>query len=167
MRAPLLISNLKRTFLLSTLFTSLGAAVLAEDTYYHETISSLTFIEGALPVGAEPRNFDWQRAPLFQPYAVLDGEGEVYVGGDNLGPWRPPDQVYRSATLVARAPKGKDVTGRLFVPKSDVSGMTILKFKLGSQAEKRNSKEEFFKAKQSHYRRLRERDIPGSAWFRH
>ncbi len=140
---------------------------MAEDAYFHETISSLTLVEGALPSGSEPRSFDWQKAPAFQPYAVLDGDGEVYIGGDNLEPWRPPDQAYRSATLAARAPKGNEVTGRLFVPKPDFSGMIILKFKLGPQAEKANSKAEFLKAKLSYYRRLRERDIPGAAWFRH
>jgi hypothetical protein len=105
--------------------------------------------------------------PALQPYAVLDGEGEVFIGGDGLQPWSPPGRLYENTTIAIRAAAGKDVSGRLFVPKSDLSGMVSLKFTVAAAKANAESRVEFFKAKGSHYRRLLERNIPGAAWFRH
>jgi hypothetical protein len=167
MSASPLGTNLKKAFLASASITLLAHSALAVDAFFHIPVPSLTFTEGALPTGSAPRKFDLQLFPAFQPYAALDGEGEVFIGGETLMPWSPPERLYSNSILAARAPKGKEVTGRLFVPKPDFSGMAILRFKLGSDAEKPDSKAEFLKAKEGYYRRLRDRDIPGAAWFRH
>ena len=74
----------------------LGQAALAADVYYSRRVSSVTFTEGALPTVATPGKIEWQVFPAFQPYAVLDGEGEVYIGGENLAPWGPPQEYYLS-----------------------------------------------------------------------
>jgi len=164
-----LVMNLRKTFLAPALVMVLAHSKfsLAEDAFFHVPLTSLTFIEGALPTGSTPKMFDFQLFPVFQPYAALDGEGEVYIGGESLRPWTPPERLYSNSILAARAPKGKEVTGRLFVPKPNFSGMTILNFKLGPETEKPESKAEFLKAKEGHYQRLRDRDVPGAAWFRH
>src|SRR5947207_3765053 len=70
-------------------------------------------------------------------------------------------------SIANRAPQGKDVTGRLFVPKPDGNGMMPLKFKIDSAKAKAESRVEFLKAKENHYRQLVERNVPGGAWFRH
>src|SRR6185436_8951308 len=58
------------------------------------------------------------------------------------------------------------VTGRLFVPNEDCTGMVPLKFSMTAAQSKPESKQEFARARASHYRRLQQRNIPGSAWFR-
>ncbi|MBN1394387.1 MAG: hypothetical protein JW959_05145 [Pirellulales bacterium] len=65
------------------------------------------------------------------------------------------------------APEGKEVTGRLYVPNADLTGMIALKFAVPASAAKAESKPPFLWAKMSHYESLRNRDIPGGAWFRH
>src|SRR5262249_42484797 len=102
-----------------------------------------------------------------EPYAVLDGPGEVFVSRERLQPWQHERQPYRNAVLVVRAAKGSSISGRLFVPNADWSGMVALKFKLDSASQKSDSKQEFLKIKENHYGELRERNIPGGAWFRH
>ena len=56
------------------------------------------------------------------------GEGETYAaascGRDALSPCR------KRMTIAVRAPKDKEVTGRLFVPKPNGMGMEILAFKI-------------------------------------
>jgi hypothetical protein len=140
---------------------------LAEDAYYRVPLTSLKLTEGQLPTRQEWTGSAWEKAEALQPYAVIDGDGEVYVGGEALQSWGQPGRLFQNMTLAVRAAKGHNVTGRLFVPKSDLSGMVALKFKVDSTSEKGDSKNEFFKAKEELYRHLRERNIPGGAWFRH
>ncbi len=160
--------NMGKTAVTSTLILLLAPAAWAEDIFFHLPIASLTFSEGALPARSDSSNFRrWQTLPALQPYAVLDGEGEVYIGGEGLQPWSPPGRLYENTTIAIRAAAGKDVSGRLFVPKSDLIGMAPLKFTVAAAKANTESRVEFFKAKGSHYRRLLERNIPGAAWFRH
>ena len=144
-----------------------SSLALAEDTYYHVPLTSLTLLEGKLPAKFEWSGSAWQRVDAMQPYAVLDGGGEVFLGGEALRPWGSPDRAYQGAVLALHAPKAGELTGRLFFPNADLSGMVVLKFKVEAASAKPDSKEEFFKAKEAHYRRLREASIPGGAWFRH
>ncbi|HWX22029.1 MAG TPA: hypothetical protein VN578_19180 [Candidatus Binatia bacterium] len=144
------------------------SAALAEDAYYHVALTALTLSEGKLPDSSTWNSSGWQMLEAFQPYAVLDGEGEALVSGNGtFNPWQPRETLYRETFLALRVPKDGPVTGRLFVPKSDLSGMVALKFKVDTASAKADAKQEFFKAKENYYRMLRERNIPGGAWFRH
>lgn len=155
--------NCKKMILAPVVLAALATGALAEDAYFHVPVTALHFTEGALPTGSPPT----MRAQVLRPYAALDGEGEAYVTGEDYLPWQAPAENYRNVALAVRAPKGKEVTGRLFAPKPDLSGMVVLSFKLEATAEKAEFKNEFYKAKESHYHRLRERNIAGGAWFRH
>jgi hypothetical protein len=68
--------------------TALAPAVaVAEDAYFHLQLSALTLTEGRLPEKSDVSDSRrWQIAPAFQSYAVLDGEGEAYIGGVGLTP---------------------------------------------------------------------------------
>ena len=77
----------------------------------------------------------------------------------------PLSQQYQNQVLAIRVPKQATVTGRLFVPKADGSGMTPLKFQIEAARAKAESREEFLKAKESHYRRLLNRNIPEAPGF--
>jgi len=146
----------------------LAQASRAEDVYFHVPVSSLKLTEGALPTeSAATRSRRWDAALALQPYAVLDSKGEVYIGGPTPNFWEPPNRQYANQVLAVRGPKQEPVTGRLCVPNADGIGMTTLKFRIEADEAKAGSREEFLKAKESHYRRLLERNIPGAAWFRH
>src|SRR6266550_6826555 len=111
--------NFRKIALASTLIALLAQPGFTEESYYHLPITSLTLVEGTLPARAELSNSRrWQTVPAFQPYAILDGPGEVYIGGESLRPWNLPSSLYENAIIAIRVEKGKDVAGRLFVPKA-------------------------------------------------
>ena len=56
--------------------------------YFNVPVASLTLTDGKLPAnigGDLSGNWQrrWQMMDLLQPYAALDGDGEVFVSGDN------------------------------------------------------------------------------------
>jgi hypothetical protein len=156
---------MKPQTLLAALLLFSGSISWAEDSYYHVPLNSLTLTEGSFPTRPDWNVPNWEKAEAMEPYAVLDGDGEVYLSGEPLRPWSPPNQP--PPVIAFKISKGSPLTGRLFMPKSDLSGMVALKFKVDASQEKTDSKQEFFKAKENFYRRLRERNLPGAAWFRH
>ncbi len=150
------------------LIVASGNAAVAEDAFYNIPLASLKLTEGTLPVAAGWSARRWQFEPAMEPYAVLDGPGEVFVGGGpSPRPWLPDENEPSTSALSIRAPKGTDISGRLFVPQTNFSGMVPLKFKVTPAEAKPEAKESFFKAKEEYYRRLQNRNIPGGAWFRH
>jgi hypothetical protein len=139
-------------------------AAQGEDAYYQVRFVDMNFTEGALPKERTPGfSRSWLAGQAMEPYAVLDAEGDVFIGGATFEPWMQGN--YQDEILAVRAPKDKDVTGRLFLPKPDLSGMVPLAFKISSTAKAATSAE-FLQTKEEHYRRLRSRNIPGGAWFR-
>ena len=114
---------------------------------------------------------------FYHPYVVLDGRGEAFL--DNFRPEdaRDPrfqrlsfwwDRPVRDLGLAARIPEGAALRGRLFLPKPDVSGMVMVRFAVeDAPTTQGRAREQFLKAKEHHYTRLLQADIPGAAWFRH
>ena len=114
---------------------------LAEDAYYHVPLASLTLSEGKLPA-----SFEWTRLGLGdgRGAAALRRAGRRWEKHSwaakpfSLGAlW---SRTFQNMFLAIRAPKGSPLTGRLFVPKADLSGMVALKFKLDAASEKPDSK---------------------------
>jgi hypothetical protein len=145
----------------------------AQDAYFNLPLGSLKLTEGTLPkaTATDQRHLHWQRAPALQPYVVIDGEGEAYVEGAHVEPSDMSGRNFQNAFLTMRAPKGKTITGQLFFPKPDLSGMVALRFTVppsdahgDGDAEARNL---FLQVKQDHYGELLGRGVPGTAWFRH
>jgi hypothetical protein len=79
----------------------------------------------------------------------------------NAGQATPPQKP------CVRAPENKEVTGRLFVPKADFSGLLLVRFKISPEAAKPEAKNNFLTAKEQYYRSLLNQNLPGAAWFRH
>jgi hypothetical protein len=100
------------------------------------------------------------------PRVVLDGEGEGYLFvRDN--DWIDPALGWRENGAVAiAAPAGKDVTGKLYLAKPDLSGMAVVTFRLPSREAQAQGAERFWRAKLNHYGRLRNSGVPGGAWYR-
>ncbi len=144
----------------------------AEDAFFRVGIRDLELTEGKLPDLDEidaPWRVRRQLGESMQPYAVLDGEGEVYVAAEAI-PGRPvPRPVGQTGGdyLGVRAPEGKDVTGRLYWPKPDLSGMAAVRFKIPASRADAADREDFYRAKLRCYNDLLDRGVPGAAWFRH
>ncbi|MGA2616439.1 MAG: hypothetical protein ABSF26_02440 [Thermoguttaceae bacterium] len=162
----------------------------AGSAYYNIPIKELKFVEGSLPRGEATnwREAEWTAATWL--YAALDQKGEVYVVGqggsddswDSPYPLaapvtpavvaeplsgRPSNPVGPGTHLLIRADEGKDLSGWLFVPRSNHTGMMSLRFTIPAAAAKPEAKEAFYRGKTVHYEWLHARDIPGGAWFRH
>jgi hypothetical protein len=163
----------------SAILVSFAATALAGDAYYNIPIQDLKLVEGSLPKREKP---DWQaysraswKYEMTRPYATLDGPGEAYVvgragPGDPLfdpRPSVPVNPVGPGMRLLIRAEEGKDLSGRLFVAKPDLSGMQVLRFTVPASAARPEAKEAFLHGKVAHYDDLLNREIPGGAWFRH
>jgi hypothetical protein len=141
-----------------------GTAVA--DVYYVQPVAELTLVEGKLPTESEEQqpNFyrRWQRLPYLQPYGVLDGEGEIYV--------TPNNQNFSNTTsdfrVAIRLTEPRAVAGTIYLPKTDVSGMTAVKFTVPADKVKQDAREHFLEVKMRHYGALLGRDAPGAAWFR-
>ncbi len=147
----------------------------AKDAYYDIPSDQIKLVEGRWP--EQEMNSDWHsytRLQATDPYVVLDTPGEAYLtgpastGGQARSFGSAGDQNRaREDHLVLRVPEGKEIKGRLFVLKSDRSGLIALRFVVPSSASKPEAKEPFYYGKIAHYQRLLGRDISGGAWYRH
>jgi hypothetical protein len=165
-----------RTTFILFLTAALGLSgwAQANDLYYDIPVGDLKLIEGRLP--ERKGNANWRYAQRFQemePRAGVDGPGEAYVTGPGTQGdyWslfgNPQGNVRPANHVLIRAPEGDEVQGRLIFPRSDASGMELLKFVVPASAARPEAKQAFYRAKLAHFDYLRGRDIPGGAWFRH
>ncbi len=158
-----------RPALMAALLVTAGAA-WGEDAFYRVPLADIPGAQKAiLDIGQEPNwsvRDRWQR---MRPYAVIDGDGEVYLDLDNeqWSSWVHRANRPLRGELVIRAPQGKGVTGRVILPKPDWSGMTVVAFSLPESAAGPDAREAFYRGKQRRYEHLLSLDIPGGAWFRH
>lgn len=53
---------------------------MAQDAYYHVPLSSLPLTEGKMPTHFEWSRWAWTMGEALEPYAVLDGDGDAFVG---------------------------------------------------------------------------------------
>ena len=150
----------------SFLLLALSKPALAEDAYYRVAVDALKITDGKRPGAPEHARRFWDTPSSLRLRVVLDGKGEAYVQHRlQRGAFLMVD--YLNASVVVRAPAGKDVSGRLFVPKPDWSGSVILKFTIPAASADQDARAQFLAGKAQHYQRLLERNIPGAAWFRH
>jgi hypothetical protein len=157
---------------LVALAIALASTSRAEDAYFVESLDKLTITEGKLPDSLKYSDkidsysynymFGWARDRCF-PYAVLDETGEAFVGMSTV---RHPEAWWK---LAVRAPAGKKITGRLWMPNPGVwkGGMVALRFEIDPAKGKTENKEAFLKVKRAHYEELASANLPGAAWFRH
>jgi hypothetical protein len=162
----------------------IAAAAAAEDAYYCVPLDAMRFAEGKKPPGP-PRTDNWRAMVRAQAYAgtmglylALDGPGEAYATLDDIGgmsPFAPPrpaesggaDGAVRRDEIVVRTNQKGKLTGRLYYPKPDWSGMEIYRFAAKLPPPDDQARHSFYETKAAHYQRLLDRQIPGGAWFRH
>ncbi|MBC8872417.1 MAG: hypothetical protein H8E44_23545 [Planctomycetes bacterium] len=143
------------------------SAGAADDAFFRVDVRDLELTDGKLP-DFNAGDVHWriwgQLRDSMTPYAVLDNEGEIYVSAEmTRGSRRDemPDHV------VVRAVEGQAVTGRLFWPKRDMSGMVALRFEIPASDADSDDRDDFYRAKLRHYNNLLNRGVAGAAWFRH
>jgi hypothetical protein len=141
-------------------------ATEAKDAYFRIHIRDLQVEDGKLPGETVPLGRNWDRAHAFEPYAVLETDGEVYLNGHAYDAWSIVRE-FEGTALFIRTPEATAPKGTLYLPKPDLSGMTPLKFTVRSESAKPISLGEFLDARREHYRILANRRGPGAAWFRH
>lgn len=144
-----------------------------EEIYLVKNLVDLTWTEGQLSQIDEARSdrspFSWRMQRVMIPYAVLDDGGEVYLG------WSPSpaggfnrDLIPDTTKIALPVPSGTTrVSGQLFWPKANLKGHVRLKFQASFAGGESSPREEFLRVKRDYYANLWQRDLPGSAWFRH
>jgi len=158
------------TRLLSFFVLFLGSVTRGDDAFYRIRFSQITFTEGTPPQPDQTSMRRWTMQDILYPYAVLDGEGEIYAltedsliadagGGSGRGDVTPD--------LFIRSTEGKSLTGVLVLPNADWTGMVPLRFSVKVGDAKPEASGDFYRAKTAHYLQLQDRNLPGSAWFRH
>jgi hypothetical protein len=158
--------------LLSALTPNSG---LAADAYYDIPLRELDTTAGGKRV--DPTEFfaTTESQSRIHPYAVLDGDGDVYLfsapieensttlqWGDEF--WASDDR-WENLSLAIRVPSGANHTGSLFLPDHDGTGLTKLRFLVPASKTNEAARKTFQQAKERHYRTLANQDIPGGAWF--
>jgi hypothetical protein len=144
----------------------------AEDAFYQVPWGELEITEGALPTQNEADWRAWELRRMKTTYAVLDGEGEIYVTDDTFPRTMPPAAApgappLLSRLVMVRTAAPRDVAGRLFVPTSDGKQMVSVRFKIPASRANRDARRTFFQLKKHNYDVLLAQDLPGAAWFRH
>ena len=143
----------------------------ADDAFYDIPLSELKITDGTLPEVETPdaalRSSAGFGLPALQPIVILDGAGEAYFGDPrNSWPELSPSDI-RTGHLFVRAPAGSDVTGRLALPKPELDGMTLVKFRVPTSAAREAATKPFYEIKVAHCGWLARGNFAGAAWFRH
>jgi hypothetical protein len=145
------------------LFTSI---TFAADFYFKIPFDKLQITQGQLPQPAtDPadQETNWNDAPelsLIFPYAILDTPGEAFIESAS-------EQNPSYKTIAVHTTQSADVTGRIFFANPNNTGISIATFHIPLSSANPKAHEDFLKAKQAHYDRLFQADLPGAAWFRH
>jgi hypothetical protein len=155
-------------------------SALADDIYYYLPFEKLEITNGIWPDGSQveisvlEKNFSRRKKVInfMHPYAVGNANEEIYLLKKSSPEISPSWAVLRPSLddyfIALRAQKGTIPSGFLFVPRADWSGMTRLDFSLSTAHPNQNeARQKFLQAKERHYQRLFNLNIPGAAWFRH
>jgi hypothetical protein len=151
-----------------------SAKTQAEDAFYRIALDDLKLTAGKLPGNQEhdDENFswNWRRSETFRPYLVVDNGGEGYFLPERFTRAIPSgsNEEQDPANLIhIKAEADKDVTGRIYLPKTDFSGMVEVKFTIPADKANQKHRTGFYQTKSAYYQELSDRQIPGGAWWRY
>lgn len=109
----------------------------------------------------------WQMQSVMIPRVILSS-GEGYITNPTGERIRAAtDETYEICNLVAAAEAGKDLTGTIYLPKPDFSGMERFEFTLPAAKARAEAKEAFHFALHDWCEQRLNSSIPGAAWFRY
>ncbi len=150
-----------------------GSAAFAADAFYDIPLLDLKATSSNTPKAEVEASAVMIYSPLtgaLAPRAVLDGEGEVYIGVENAGQFSTSvtgSNDPRMCHLYIRVPQAKDLTGELYLAKENASGMNSFKFTIPAAAAKNDARNKFYEAKMAHYFQMTQLPVAGQAWFRY
>lgn len=142
-----------------------------EDAFYSVRVSDVELTDGKVP--------DYNLSPTAQlpfpfppqvpaPYVALDGDGEAVVQMMNrFAPWSFTQQDVLESTILLHLPAAREVTGRLYLPKPDLQGYVITKFRIPADKANASFHDEYYQARAAELQSLLTAGVPGAAWFRH
>jgi hypothetical protein len=151
-----------------------------DDTYYRIPLRQLQ-IDGAWPdqsnsAALPPLNWRQKQMLIYMtPRAAVD-EGQVFI---ELANETGPEDIYRinsisqvldNCHVVIKTGHNSPISGTLFVPRSDLSGMERLSFKVKPDVvplEDAAGPRTFYAAMRKHYDILLRRNFTGGSWFRY
>ncbi len=143
-------------------------ALMADEAYFQVPLRELKITSGTLPKASDDSDsyYPYNLAQQYVvPYAVLDGEGEIYLSSTQRSVY---SRMANVEALHVHVSQGRDVTGTLYVPKQNRSGYEKVQFSIPAGTADSKAREAFFKTKKEHYQQLLEL-APGSgaSWFRY
>jgi hypothetical protein len=107
-----------------------------------------------------------ERVLAMQPYVVIDGPGEAFLGYMEGTQWWQPIPQWDTARIAVRVSEARQVTGRVFVPSEDWSGLKPVAFTIEADRLRDEPSEAFQRTKLQHHERLLRHRATGAAWFR-
>jgi len=137
--------------------------------FYHLSLNDVDWVSESFPPSDQrTRGTRWQwRGPVV-PYVILEQPGEGYLGHSDWsqnngrsGIVGPPQTLSLMVTADA------EVTGTVFWPRPDLQGMERFRFHIKPSQASIVASTDFYRSKAAHYRRLQQRNLPGTAWFRY
>ncbi len=154
---------------------------VAGDVYRSLDLNELTFTDPPLPdmterdeaASALNRNRQQVMEAFLRPYVVAEGATEIYVVALNrtMNSWavrRSLASNMASARIAVCSDNGDALTGTVYLPKPDWSGMQGYPIQIEKATQDQAlARSEFFEAKEHYYSSLQRMEIPGAAWFRY
>jgi hypothetical protein len=153
-------------------------AASAADAFYVMPLAKFKLTEGTMPNEweIEPATDFWWNRPQARCRVVVDGAGEayaVYPGGaltKSFGVDVAEATFYRTLQFAARAPEGKAMSGRIYIPKlinkSPKIEYVAVRFVVDPSQAKAESARDFYACKTAYFDQLLANDLPGAAYFR-
>ncbi len=145
----------------------------ADDAWYAIPFDELEITEGNILPAPDRRAINSQAALSFRPRFLLDGPGTILAGRQvgmvhNHGFANPIRDIrHEENSIVAQAASGADITGRMWLPKKDYSGMYEIKFRIPKKLANEKHRDKFLATQHFWYQTLLNYRVAGQAWFRH
>ncbi|MFN0206862.1 MAG: hypothetical protein ACKVS6_11205 [Planctomycetota bacterium] len=132
----------------------------AQEAYYKKLIRDER-LEMELKESGVDR--DWRFSNVAAPYAVIEGEGEIYVLMSNSGNLGATGGYF----VAARTASPRDLSGQLFIPREDGKGYVTTRFEISAEEASADAKNEFNNYKQQFFSHWMNQNAPGAAYFRY
>lgn len=159
-----------------------------KEVFYKYTLKELKFTNGSPPAWLTAQPGPYRRCNCFKkerdflyPYTIGKNGEEIYLllPGTRYGVFdrhynREGGPLEEKIKMFIRSNGKIRPSGRLFLPGDEEDGFVRLDFEIPKakpiakpKENQKTLRNDFFKAKMSHYKRLFRLGIPGAAWFRH
>jgi len=174
---------MNRIFLLAAsavFFFACAAALIGEECFYYLPVNDLEITGGELPGVSDAlpradrggRTFRTNQERFLKPYAVGGQGEEIYIASSAGGrTWNCREAFNTNLQrlfIAIRTTSDRRPSGKLYLPEPDFSGLLVLDFAVPRDVTgSDDARDDFLKAKETHYGTLVRLAFPGSPWFRH